>query len=84
MILSGVKSVTLHDTKETTSFDLASQFFLRSDDIGKNRATASHQRLAELNTYVPISTCTEPLQEEFIKKFRVIVLTGKLVLLLIE
>lgn len=75
VILGGVKSVTLHDTKETTVRDLSTQFFLTSDDIGTNRATASHQRLAELNTYVPVSASTTPLTEDFLKKFRVVVLT---------
>ncbi|RXG67118.1 Ubiquitin-like modifier-activating enzyme 1 [Armadillidium vulgare] len=75
IILGGVKSVTLHDTKETTITDLASQFFLTEEDIGTNRAVASHQRLSELNTYVPVSTHTEPLTEDFVSKFRCVVLT---------
>ena len=29
VILSGVKSVTLHDTEEVTTADLGAQFFLR-------------------------------------------------------
>lgn len=77
VILGGVKSVTLHDTKNTTVRDLSTQFFLTSDDVGTNRATACHSRVAELNTYVPISASTSPLTEEFLKKFRVVVLTGK-------
>ncbi|XP_063605255.1 ubiquitin-like modifier-activating enzyme 1 isoform X2 [Penaeus indicus] len=75
VILGGVKSVTLHDTKNTSVRDLSTQFFLTSDDVGTNRATACHSRLAELNTYVPISASTSPLTEEFLKKFRVVVLT---------
>lgn len=75
VILSGVKSVTLHDIKETTTRDLSTQFFLTADDVGTNRATASHQRLAELNTYVPVSPATGSLTEDFLKKFRVVVLT---------
>lgn len=77
VILGGVKSVTLHDTKNTSVRDLSTQFFLTSDDVGTNRATACHSRLAELNTYVPISAHTNPLTEDFLKKFRVVVLTGK-------
>ena len=76
MILGGVKSVTLHDTKLTTNSDLSTQFFLKTEDIGLNRATACCQRLAELNTYVSISTCTQRLDKSFIKKFNVVVLTG--------
>lgn len=75
VILGGVKTVTLHDTKNASNKDLATQFFLREGDIGTNRVTACHQRLVELNTYVPISAHTEELTEDFLKKFRVVVLT---------
>ena len=37
VILSGVKSVTLHDTENVSMADLGSQFFLRESDIGINR-----------------------------------------------
>ena len=37
VILSGVKSVTLHDTEKVEVADLGSQFFLRESDIGSNR-----------------------------------------------
>ena len=37
VILSGVKSVTLHDTEKVEVADLGSQFFLRESDIGANR-----------------------------------------------
>ncbi|KAK3736400.1 hypothetical protein QZH41_017900 [Actinostola sp. cb2023] len=75
VVLGGVKSVTLHDTGNVEGSDLSSQFFLRSDDIGKNRAEVSCPRIAELNSYVPISVNTENLNEEFIQQFQVIVLT---------
>ena len=77
VILGGVKSVTLHDTKEATIADIGRQYFLTADDVGKNRVSACCERLAELNTYVPITASTDPLTEEFLKKFRVVVLTGK-------
>ncbi|XP_060520224.1 ubiquitin-like modifier-activating enzyme 1 [Cylas formicarius] len=76
VILGGVKSVTLHDEKVTTITDLSSQFFLSENDIGRNRAEASCKQLAELNTYVPTRAYTGPLEEDFIKKFRVVVLTA--------
>ncbi|XP_050732741.1 ubiquitin-like modifier-activating enzyme 1 isoform X1 [Eriocheir sinensis] len=75
VILGGVKSVTLHDTKNAQLSDLNSQFFLTEADVGVNRATASHQRLSELNTYVPISASTNPITDDFLKNFRVVVLT---------
>ncbi|XP_065832204.1 ubiquitin-like modifier-activating enzyme 1, partial [Oscarella lobularis] len=74
VILSGVKSVTIHDTGNVAIADLSSQFFLKKDDIGKNRAAVSLPRLAELNTYVPLTSHTETLTEDFVAKFQVVVL----------
>lgn len=76
IVLGGVKSVTIHDQSVTTWLDLSTQFFLREDDLGKNRAEASCSRLAELNTYVPIAAETGPLTEDFVSKFQVVVLTN--------
>lgn len=52
VVLAGCKSFTLHDTKNASMNDLAGQFFLQPNDIGKNRATASIKRLQQLNYYV--------------------------------
>ena len=59
--------------------DLASQFFLHPDDIGKPRAAVTVPRLAELNAYTPVSehpgkSLTEDLQ--MLRKYQVVVLTG--------
>lgn len=75
VILGGVKSVTLHDDAVCSVTDLSSQFYLTENDIGKNRAEACHKQLSELNMYVPTKAYTGPLDEEFIKKFRAVVLT---------
>ena len=75
VILGGVKSVTLHDDTPCTVVDLSSQFYLTEADIGKNRAEACCQQLSELNTYVPTIPYTGALTEDFLKKFKVIVLT---------
>ncbi|XP_035895537.1 ubiquitin-like modifier-activating enzyme 1 [Anopheles stephensi] len=77
VILGGVKSVTLHDTAVCTVGDLSSQFYLTADDVanGRNRAEASCQQLSELNHYVPTVAYTGELTEEFLQKFRVVVLT---------
>ncbi|XP_033109531.1 ubiquitin-like modifier-activating enzyme 1 [Anneissia japonica] len=75
VVLSGVKSVTIHDEEPVTIADLSSQFFLRKEDIGKNRAEVTTPRLAELNSYVPVSHHTTALNESFISKFQVVVLT---------
>ena len=52
-------------------FSILFQFFLRENDIGKNRATASVNRLSELNNYVPVSANSEPLTESILKQFQV-------------
>nr|XP_045598563.1 ubiquitin-like modifier-activating enzyme 1 [Procambarus clarkii]XP_045598564.1 ubiquitin-like modifier-activating enzyme 1 [Procambarus clarkii]XP_045598566.1 ubiquitin-like modifier-activating enzyme 1 [Procambarus clarkii] len=75
VILSGVKSVTLHDTRETTLHDLSTQFFLSCDDLGRNRAESCCGRLAELNHYVPVTTTKRPLDGELIQQYKVVVLT---------
>jgi ubiquitin-activating enzyme E1 len=76
VILGGVKSVTLHDERNCTVADLSSQFYLSESAIGQNRALASCEQLSELNQYVPTTAYTGPLSEEFLRKFRVVVLTG--------
>ncbi|XP_073985038.1 ubiquitin-like activating enzyme 1 [Rhodnius prolixus] len=76
VILSGVKSVTLHDEFLCTFSDLSSQFYLTKDCIGKNRAEVSCQYLAELNNYVPTRAYTGPLTDDFVKGFSVVVLTN--------
>ncbi|XP_008553042.1 ubiquitin-like modifier-activating enzyme 1 [Microplitis demolitor] len=75
VILGGVKSVTLHDNRLCTIADLGSQFYLTEADIGKNRAVACYQRLSELNNYVPTRYHEGELDEDTIKKFKVVVLT---------
>ncbi|KAF6091725.1 ubiquitin like modifier activating enzyme 1 [Phyllostomus discolor] len=76
IILGGVKAVTLHDQGTAQWSDLSSQFYLREEDIGKNRAEVSQPRLAELNSYVPVSAYTGPLVEDFLSGFQVVVLTN--------
>ncbi|XP_068026605.1 LOW QUALITY PROTEIN: ubiquitin-like modifier-activating enzyme 1 [Melanerpes formicivorus] len=76
LVLGGVKSVTLHDPHPADWPDLASQFYLREEDVGRNRAEASLPRLAELNAYVGVSSCTQPLTQDLLAAFQVVVLTN--------
>ncbi|XP_051030948.1 ubiquitin-like modifier-activating enzyme 1 Y [Phodopus roborovskii] len=76
IILGGVKAVTLHDQGTAQWADLSSQFYLREEDIGKNRAEISQARLAELNSYVPVHTYTGALVEDVLSGFQVVVLTN--------
>lgn len=78
VVLGGVKSVTIHDDGNAEWADLSSQFFLREEDIGKNRATVTLPRLAELNNYVPCNCHTGSLDESFLKNFQVVVLTNSI------
>ncbi|KAF7348318.1 Ubiquitin activating enzyme [Mycena sanguinolenta] len=78
IILAGVKSVTIYDPEPVIIQDLSSQFFCRTEDIGKSRADAAVPRLAELNAYVPVRNLGgAPGQEitvELIRGFQVVVL----------
>lgn len=54
---------------------MSSQFYLTEADINKNRAEISCKQLSELNNYVRTTSYTGDLTEDFLRKFRVIVLT---------
>jgi ubiquitin-activating enzyme E1 len=71
VILSGVKSVCLHDKKAVTQVDLAAQYYLSDKDVGRNRAQVSCTALAELNNYVSVSTYTGELTPEYIEQYQV-------------
>jgi len=75
VILSGMKAVTLQDTKLVCQHDLSSQFYVTESDIGSNRAKACHSQLAELNTYVSVSVETSALTPELVSRHSVVVLT---------
>ncbi|TPX54813.1 hypothetical protein PhCBS80983_g05729 [Powellomyces hirtus] len=75
VILAGVKSVTLHDDNPVQLTDLASQFFLYKEDIGKPRAKTTAPRVAELNSYVPVSVLEGELTEEKLSHYQVVVCT---------
>ncbi|PWA28681.1 hypothetical protein CCH79_00014815 [Gambusia affinis] len=76
VILGGVRSVTVHDQGVAEWRDLSSQFYLREEDLGKNRAEVSQPRLAELNNYVPVTAYTGALTEDYLSKFQVVVITN--------
>ncbi|KAM5146463.1 ubiquitin-like modifier-activating enzyme 1 isoform 1-T1 [Mantella aurantiaca] len=75
VILGGVKSVTVHDQANAEWRDLASQFYLREGDIGKNRAEVCLPSLIELNRYVTVSASTKPLTDDFLSSFQLVILT---------
>ena len=76
--LAGVKSLTLHDPRPVAISDLSAQFFLHSDDVGKPRAEVTAPRLAELNSYTPVSVHqAESLTDDLngLSRYQVVVLT---------
>ncbi|XP_057954288.1 ubiquitin-activating enzyme E1 1 isoform X1 [Malania oleifera] len=75
LVLAGVKSVTLHDEGSVELWDLSSNFIFSENDIGKNRALASVQKLQELNNAVVISTLTTKLTIEQLSDFQAVVFT---------
>ncbi|XP_059668049.1 ubiquitin-activating enzyme E1 1-like [Cornus florida] len=75
LILAGVKSVTLHDKGNVELWDLSSNFIFSEDDVGKNRALASVQKLQELNDSVVISSLTTELAKEQLSDFQAVVFT---------
>lgn len=74
VILAGVKSVTFYDPTPVTYVDLSAQFFLSEADLGKSRAEVSVPKLAELNSYVPVSILEGGLDEDNIRRFACVVL----------
>lgn len=75
LILAGVKSVTLHDEENVELWDLSSNFIFTEEDVGKNRALASVQKLQELNNSVLISTLMNALTKEQLSNFQAVVFT---------
>jgi ubiquitin-activating enzyme E1 len=64
VILAGVNSVTLHDTKVATMDELSTNYYAHEKDIGKNRASVVFSQLSELNPYVKVSVDKTRLNEK--------------------
>ncbi|PYH90261.1 ubiquitin-activating enzyme E1 [Aspergillus ellipticus CBS 707.79] len=76
--LAGVKSLTLYDPAPVAISDLSSQFFLQPHDVGKPRAEVTAPRVAELNSYVPVTVHEGnnlANNLEALKRYQAIVLT---------
>lgn len=74
VILAGVRSVTLHDNEPATWVDLSAQFYLTEQDIGRPRAAACVNKLAELNPYVQVTLEEAELTEAVLRKYKVVLL----------
>jgi ubiquitin-activating enzyme E1 len=71
VILAGIKSLTLQDTRAVELRDLSAQFYLAEGDVGKNRAEACRDRLQELNTSVSVSATNAELTLELLSDYQV-------------
>ncbi|CAF0838485.1 unnamed protein product [Adineta steineri] len=78
VVLAGVHSITLQDTNNTNMLDLATQYYLHEENIGKNRAECSLEKLRALNDYVKVHVSTKSLSDctnEYFQQFTCIVVT---------
>ncbi|XP_037706814.1 ubiquitin-like modifier-activating enzyme 7 [Choloepus didactylus] len=76
LVLMGVGSLTLHDPHPTCWSDLAAQFFLSERDLGRSRAEASRELVAQLNRAVQVCVHTGAITEDLLLDFQVVVLTA--------
>ena len=75
VILTGVQSCTLYDKAPASHADLASQFFISEQDIGKPRAAVSLPQLRTLNPYTAVDVHEGAVDDAFIAQFTVVVAT---------
>ena len=75
VIMTGVKSVTLHDTKPVTLMDLSSNYYAKMEDIGRPRIDVVKSQLASLNPKVNVNTSNdEELSENHAKRYQIVVI----------
>jgi ubiquitin-activating enzyme E1 len=78
VILSGVKSVTLHDTKNLDINDMSSNYYASFKDIGKKKVDVVKDKLSKLNPYVTVESYTDDLSFNFVKNYNTIVICDQL------
>ncbi|CAL8331686.1 unnamed protein product [Merluccius merluccius] len=81
IVLAGIKTVTLHDTKQCEVWDLGTNFFIRQDDVfnQRKRVEAVFPRVVELNPYVHVEKSSSTLDDNtdlsFLRKYQCVILT---------
>ncbi|KAM4809981.1 ubiquitin-like modifier-activating enzyme 6 [Rhinophrynus dorsalis] len=81
IVLAGIKSLTIHDTRQCETWDLGTNFFIRKEDVKnkRNRVETCLQHIAELNPYVHVMSSSVPLDEttnlSFLKQYQCVILT---------
>eukprot|EP00123_Amoebidium_parasiticum_P013492 comp21986_c0_seq1/m.31779 comp21986_c0_seq1/g.31779 ORF comp21986_c0_seq1/g.31779 comp21986_c0_seq1/m.31779 type:complete len:361 (-) comp21986_c0_seq1:82-1164(-) len=79
IVLAGLGAVTLLDHEAVSEDDLCGNFFYGQDDLGRNRAEASRERMQQLNPRVSIVTDTGNIaakDDAFFKQFTAVCLTS--------
>ncbi|CAF3983972.1 unnamed protein product [Rotaria sordida] len=71
LILSGVKSVIVHDCNNVDYKDLSLQYYFSESDIGQNRAEVAKEKLSELNNNVNMTYSSSNIDEDFLQKHKV-------------
>ena len=56
LILTGIKSITLHDTGNVRIKELSSNYYANENDVGNSRVETVRNKLANLNLYVTVNT----------------------------
>jgi ubiquitin-activating enzyme E1 len=79
IILSGVKSVTVHsvDDNEVCMENLTSNYYVTEADIGKSKLAVVQPKLAKLNPYVNVLTETNDIDENMINSHDIIVICNQ-------
>lgn len=72
IILSGVGHITLADTQKISEKDY-NNYYINSEDIGKNRADVIGFRLKDLNPNVSITKYTDKITFKLMSKFNLVV-----------
>ena len=77
LMLTGVGSIEICDTKQIDIYDLGSNFFARKEDIenGAKRVDAILPRLKGLNPICSLTGTTDDFTDEWILKFKSLILT---------
>ncbi|KAF9191766.1 SUMO-activating enzyme subunit 1 [Haplosporangium sp. Z 767] len=79
IILAGVGSITILEHETVTEEDLGSQFLVRKEDIGRNRAEAAAEKARNLNPRVKVIVDQEDITQKpdsYFTQFNVVCLTG--------
>jgi len=79
LVLAGINSMTILDHENLTKEDNVSSFLAPPDQVGKNRAQASLERLQQRNPMVEITADKENLEskeKDFFSNFDVVIVTN--------